>query len=148
MVAAHGVDEYAEVAARRGHVLKEYLPGEVARVAEHVADGYGVEQPVGYTFVMLVAFGDVVVECVRVALDGDAEQLLDGLPVAVECASGQRLALGERRALPLFVEFGTGDAPVAAYRVHNPDVAGQEVAAHCIRLFLRFCGLRRGGRGL
>ena len=62
MAVAYGFDYQSEVASRRWHVFKEDMPCHVPRIAEHVAYGHGVEQPVGDAFAVGIVLGYVVLE--------------------------------------------------------------------------------------
>ena len=91
---------------------------------EDVVYGQSGQHPVLYGILVkhfLVA--DVVLEPVfLVALDIDAEHILNGVLMPVECAAGQAYALAHLGFQPLPVDFPERDSVRPMNDVHKPDI--------------------------
>ena len=125
-VLAQGINHRGKILARRGHVFKENASGQVARIAEHLVGGGGVHEPLGHLAAHAGILVDVVFVGARVAFDFNLEQLLHGLAVVVERASGHAAsAVRQPRTLPAIVELAASDAAIAADGVHQPDISVQ-----------------------
>ena len=131
---AHGFDDGRQVFPSRGDLLEEDAPFQVVALIDEVVHRKGVEQPVADATALHVVgmFNVIAVTIFAAAADVDVEHLLDGGAPVVEGAAGQRLALAQARALPAFVDFFEGDAPLAVDRVDQPDVLVEQIFDHSV----------------
>ena len=77
---------------------------------------------------MLVAIVDIVLECCRIALDADFEQLLYSIAVIIERSARQRFTIGKISLFPQHIKFLTRNAAVAADSIDKPDVAAKQIS--------------------
>lgn len=124
LVGFHGMDDDAEEVAVRRDVLQQDA------VLQRQAFGYQVvhaqrgQHPVLHAFLsqdMLVA-DEILVAVLAVAVDEDAEDVLNGILVAVEGGAGEGHAAAHVGGHPLFVDFGETDSSGAADDIDQPDV--------------------------
>ena len=71
---------------------------------------------------------DVVLVGLWFALDDDAEHVEDGVAMAVERRSWQRVTVGHAVVLPLLAEFLEGQPFIRPERIDDPDVLAE---VHC-----------------
>ena len=124
----HRADNEFEVLAVGGDVFEHDAVLQAQALTDDVVDGECGEHPVLHRVLaqhFLVA-DEVAVAVAPVAVDEDAEDVLDGVLVAVEGGAAQRHAFAHLGALPPLVDFGKRDPFGSADGVHQPDVLLEE----------------------
>ena len=124
LVVFHGLDHLLQIHALRRDVLQHDAMLQAHALADEVVYREGGEHPVLHCVLtqhLLVA--DVIAVAVApVTVDIDAEDVLDGVLVAVESGAAQGDALAHLGAQPFLVDLGEGDFPSAVDGVYQPDV--------------------------
>ena len=124
----HRADDEFEVFAVGGDVFEHDAVLHAQALTDDVVDGECGEHPVLDRVLaqhFLIA-DEVAVAIAPVAVDEDAEYVLDGVLVAVEGGAAQRHAFAHLGALPPLIDFGQSNPFGSADGVHQPDVLLEE----------------------
>ena len=129
----HCVDNDGEPALAGGDVLKKDAVPHILGLVEDVVQRQRLEEPLPDAATLkVVPVGDVVPQR-AVALDLDAEGVLDGNAVVVEGALRQGFAvLVDGAPLPLAGYLRQGDGAATVDRVDQPDIPVEIVLCHCV----------------
>lgn len=124
----HRADDEFEVFAVGGDVFEHDAVLQAQALADDVVDGESGEHPVLHRVLAqhLLVADEVAVAVAPVAVDEDAEDVLDGVLMAVEGGAAQRHAFAHLGALPPLVDFGKRDPFGSADGVHQPDILLEE----------------------
>ena len=120
----HRADDGFEVLAVGGDVFEHDAVLQAQALADDVVDGECGEHPVLHRVLTqhLLVADKVAVAVAPVAVDEDAEDVLDGVFVAVEGGAAQRHAFAHLGTLPPLIDFGQSNPFGPADGVHQPDV--------------------------
>ena len=118
-----GTDDGLEVFLASGHVLEHHVLLNRGTVGQHTVYGEGGEEPsLDAAVSEHLRVEDIVLVGPGIALDDDAEHVEDGVAMAVERRSYQRIAVCHPIVLPLPADFLKRESPMRLERVDDPDV--------------------------